>query len=54
MRKILCLFGFHKWTCSIEDYIQEFGYVPLGNIVASNSKCSICNKKYKEATNEQI
>lgn len=48
MKKILCFLFGHKWSASIDDYIMEFGYVPLDNRVASNSVCKRCNLKYKE------
>ena len=47
LKKILCLFGWHEWTASMQDYIDEFGYVPLDNRMASNSKCSRCGKHFK-------
>jgi hypothetical protein len=48
MKRILCLFGWHKWTTSINDYIEEFGYVPLDNRIASNSTCERCKVKFKQ------
>jgi len=48
MRKILCALGWHSWTASLIDYIEEFGCVPLGGKVASNSKCERCGAKYKK------
>jgi hypothetical protein len=47
MRNLLCLLGYHKWYSKIEDYIEEFGFVPLDNRITSNSKCIICGKQYK-------
>lgn len=44
------LFG-HKWTAPLSEYIEEFGYVPLDNRIASNSVCDRCKEKFKE-TNE--
>lgn len=48
MKRILCFFGFHEWTCSIQDYIDEFGFVPLNRKIAIKSKCSRCKKTYKK------
>ena len=48
MKKIFCLFGWHKWTAHIQDYIDEFGFVPLDNRACSKSKCSVCGKLYRE------
>ena len=50
MKKILCFLFGHKWTSSISDYIEEFGYVPLDNRIASNSVCERCEVKYKQTT----
>ena len=46
MKRLLCFFGFHKWACSISDYIDEFGFVPLDGRIANKSRCSRCNKPY--------
>jgi hypothetical protein len=48
MKKLLCFFGFHKWTASIDDYIEEFGFIPLDGRIASNSVCNRCNQKYNQ------
>lgn len=47
MRKLLCFIGIHKWEASLEDYINEFGSVPLNGKVVSTSICSCCGKAYK-------
>ena len=46
-RKILCFIGYHSWIASYQDYIDEFGYVPL-NFICSNAKCEYCGEKYKK------
>jgi hypothetical protein len=48
MKRILCFFGWHQWTASIQDYIEEFGYLPLGNVIASNATCERCKCKFKQ------
>ena len=48
MKRILCFFGWHKWTSPISEYIKEFGYVPLDNIMPSTARCERCNKLYKD------
>ena len=48
MKRLLCFFGWHEWVCSMEDYIFEFGYVPLDKRVCKSSKCCRCGKKYKQ------
>jgi hypothetical protein len=47
MKKILCWLGWHKYTCSIQDLINEFGYVPLDDKMPPNAKCVRCNKTFK-------
>jgi hypothetical protein len=46
MKKLLCFFGWHQWICSVQDYIDEFGFIPLDNRISSKSKCGVCGKKY--------
>jgi hypothetical protein len=48
MKKLLCYFLGHRWTARMSDYIEEFGYVPLDNRVASNSTCERCKIKFKQ------
>lgn len=48
LEKLYCFLGWHKFTSSIQDYIDEFGYVPLDNRIAKNARCSRCNSKYGE------
>ena len=47
MKRLLCFLGWHQWTASIQDYIDEFGYVPFDNRKPQNCKCSVCGIKYK-------
>ena len=54
MKRILCLFGWHKWTASMNDYIEEFGYVPLDNRIASNSTCERCKVTFKKSNYLEI
>jgi hypothetical protein len=51
-KKIQCLFGYHAFTSSIQDYIDEFGYVPLDGRICANAKCSECGVKYKNGKHE--
>lgn len=51
-KKIQCLFGYHTFTASIQDYIDEFGYVPLDGRICANAKCSECGVKYKNGKHE--
>ena len=48
MKIILCLFGCHKFKYSLSDLIDEFGYVPLENVMPSNTKCERCEILYKD------
>jgi len=44
--KIKCLIGWHQFTCKIQDYIDEFGYVPIDSRMPKIAKCSKCGKNY--------
>ena len=46
--KLMCYFGYHVWAASLEDYVEEFGCVPLDYAVASTSVCERCGKEYKD------
>lgn len=48
MRKIFCLIGLHRWVASLEDYIEQFGCIPLNGEIADTAICQYCGKKYKE------
>ena len=49
IRKILCFIGWHSYRASLEDYIEQFGYIPLdGRIIADNAVCKFCGKPYKD------
>lgn len=48
MKRILCFFGWHEFSCSIQDYIDEFGYVPLDNRLPENAKCTRCGINFKK------
>ena len=51
-RKILCFIGWHKWTASYLEYIEEFGKIPLDGRICKKSKCEFCQKKYKGLKND--
>lgn len=44
--KLLCLMGWHQYTCKIQDCIDEFGYVPSDGRMPKVAKCSRCDKNY--------
>ena len=45
--KLLCLIGWHKFTCKMQDCIDEFGYVPSDGRMPKVSKCSRCGNNYR-------
>jgi len=47
MSKILCFFGWHNWSATLQDYLDEFGTLPLDAKISSKSKCSRCDITYK-------
>jgi hypothetical protein len=47
IRKLLCILGWHTWTYSLTETIEEFGYLPLDNRVPSTAKCKHCGVRYE-------
>lgn len=51
-RKIWCLFGWHNWQASLDDYLEEFGVLGLNNNkICSKSICGTCGKRYRDNKN---
>lgn len=50
MKQILCFFGWHEFSCTVQDYVDEFGYVPLDGRIPKNAKCTRCNISPKTET----
>ena len=46
--KLKCFFGWHSFTCKMQDYIDEFGFVPLDSRFPKTSKCERCGVKYNK------
>jgi len=46
--KLKCLIGYHSWTYTIQDCIDEFGFIPLDQRMPSTAKCCKCNVKFKK------
>ena len=44
--RLLCLIGWHQFTCKMQDCIDEFGYVPSDGRMPKVAKCSRCGKNY--------
>jgi|BioPla2DNA2_1021312.scaffolds.fasta_scaffold45337_4 hypothetical protein len=44
--RLLCLIGWHQFTCKMKDCIDEFGYVPNDGRMPKVAKCSRCGKNY--------
>ena len=44
--RLLCLIGWHQFTCKMQDCIDEFGYVPSDGRMPKTAKCSRCGKNY--------
>ena len=47
LRKILCFIGWHSYKASLEDYIEQFGHIPVDGRIADNATCEFCGKAYK-------
>ena len=48
LRKILCFIGWHSYKASFEDYIEQFGHIPVDDRIADNATCEFCGKHYKD------
>ena len=44
--KLLCLIGWHQFTCKMQDCIDEFGFIPNDGRMPKVAKCSRCGKNY--------
>ena len=44
---LLCKIGWHKWSCSIQDCIDEFGYIPNDGRLPKTAKCDRCGVNYR-------
>jgi len=44
--KLLCFIGWHKWTCSLQDCIDEFGFVRNDGRMPKVAKCKRCKNNY--------
>ena len=47
-KSILCFLGWHQWVASIDDYIEQFGHIPLDDRIADNAVCKFYGKPYKD------
>lgn len=48
INKLLCFIGWHSFKFSIQDCIEEFGYIPNDARIPKKAKCSSCGKQYKK------
>lgn len=48
IRRLFCLIGWHTWKASFEDYIEQFGHIPIDGRIADSSVCEFCGKAYKD------
>jgi len=44
--KLLCFIGFHRYKCTIQEIINEFGYIPNDGRMPKSSKCERCGIRY--------
>ena len=45
--KLLCSIGWHEWSCTIQDCIDEFGFIPNDGKMPKVAKCDRCGKNYR-------
>ena len=50
--RLLCLIGWHQFTCKVQDCIDEFGYIPSDGRMPKAAKCSRCGKNYAKEGRE--
>ena len=46
--KLLCKIGWHEFVCSVQDYIDEFGYIPNDGRIPKVAKCNRCKINYNK------
>ncbi len=44
--KLLCKIGIHKFICSLEDCIEEFGFIPNDGRMPKDAECERCSIKF--------
>ena len=45
--KLFCKVGWHRFTCKMQDCVDEFGYVPNDGRMPKVAKCDRCGKNYR-------
>lgn len=45
--KLLCKIGWHAWSFSIQDCIDEFGGIPNDSRLPKTAKCDRCGINYR-------
>ena len=45
--KVLCKLGWHNFSCSLQDCIDEFGYLPNDGRMPKKAKCKRCGVNYR-------
>ena len=45
--KLLCKIGWHEFTCTLQECIDEFGCLPLDGRMSKKAKCERCGKNYR-------
>ena len=46
LKKILCLLGYHRFTFTLQDCLDEFGFVPTDSRGPKTARCERCKIKY--------
>jgi hypothetical protein len=47
LNKLLCKIGWHEFTCTKQDCIDEFGYIPVDGSMPKKAKCKKCGVNFK-------
>ena len=47
LTRLMCKIGWHKFTCKMQDCIDEFGFIPNDGRMPKSSKCERCGVNYR-------
>jgi len=48
VNKILCWFGIHSYVAPLDEYVKQFGSIPLDGRICDGAVCEHCGKVYKK------
>lgn len=48
LNKILCWFGIHSYVAPLDEYVKQFGSIPLDGRICDGAVCEHCGKVFKK------